>query len=195
MERINYRCFYTVPLGKDLFGRPFSTLVPWMTLPMSKKKKQHPEDLPLEERLGDTWANPFRDLKIALPEAEPAKAPEPPPLSPEERKKQQLSKDDQALLAAFGGGSTNAKGEVISLPKGPLLTFTIERKGHGGKTLTLVRGLNSLDTAAQMELCASARTALGIGGRFVDGMLELQGDQRERAAKWFEKQGFRSRIP
>ncbi|NMA47818.1 MAG: translation initiation factor [Lentisphaerae bacterium] len=166
---------------------------------MSKKKKLRPEELSLEERLGDTWANPFRDLKITLPDPEPVKSPEPPPLSPEERKKQQLSKEDQALLAAFGGGGSvpgsAAADAAPSLPKGPLLTFTIERKGRGGKTITLVHGLNSLETAAQMELCAKARTALGIGGRFVDGMLELQGDQRERAAKWFEKQGFRSRIP
>lgn len=162
---------------------------------MSKKKKQDQAAQSLEERLGETWANPFRDVQISLPAPEPAKKPEPPPLSPEERKKQHLSKEDQALLAAFGGGSTNAKGEAISLPKGPLLTFTIERKGHGGKTLTLVRGLNSLDTALQMELCAKARNALGIGGRFIDGMLELQGDQRQRAADWFEKQNFRCRIP
>jgi len=35
---------------------------------------------------------------------------------------------------------------------------------------------------------------LGIGGRFMDGTLELQGDQRERAAKWLEGNKFRTKI-
>jgi translation initiation factor 1 len=164
---------------------------------MSRKKRKKRDEQSLEERLGDTWANPFQDLKLDLPAAAAPAEPAPPPV---EEKKPRLDAEDLALLAAFGGTSPDGKkgaadSSTPSLPKGPLLTFTIERKGHGGKTLTLVRGLNSLDTATQMELCASARAALGIGGRFVDGILELQGDQRERAARYFERHGFRSRIP
>ena len=45
-----------------------------------------------------------------------------------------------------------------------------------------------------MELCDGIKTSLGIGGRFMDGTLERQGDQRERAAKWLEGNKFRTKI-
>ena len=39
-------------------------------------------------------------------------------------------------------------------------------------------------------LLAQTLAELGIGGRFADGILELQGEQLDRAADWFEKHDF-----
>ena len=64
------------------------------------------------------------------------------------------------------------------------MTFNIQRKGKGGKTVTKVFGLQDLDLPEQMELCTAAKNALGCGAPFLDGILEIQGDQRDRAAKW-----------
>ncbi|HOG52095.1 MAG TPA: translation initiation factor, partial [Lentisphaeria bacterium] len=83
---------------------------------------------------------------------------------------------------------------AASAPKSPILTLAVERKGRGGKTVTIVRGLKGLDTATLMTIGAEIKTALGIGARFADAVLELQGDQRQRAAAWFENKNFSCRI-
>jgi translation initiation factor 1 len=66
----------------------------------------------------------------------------------------------------------------------------IERKGRGGKEATVVEqlGLSADALAAWLD---DARRALGCGGALEDGALVLQGDQRERVARWLEARGVR----
>ncbi len=157
---------------------------------MKRKKSQNGEAQPaLTEQ---NWNNPFLDLKLDLPE--PVKPPPPPPPSPEELRKQALSPEDQALLKVFGEGESitlgggSPQGNIP--PRRHKLSFQLRRKGRGGKTVTCVQGLQSLELAEQMALCSRVKEALGIGARFVEGILELQGDQIQRAAQWFSREGF-----
>lgn len=64
-----------------------------------------------------------------------------------------------------------------------------ETKGRGGKTVTLVRGL-VLDADALTALGKRLRTSCGTGGTARDGVLELQGDHRDRVLDWLVKEGF-----
>jgi translation initiation factor 1 len=64
----------------------------------------------------------------------------------------------------------------------------IERKGRGGKEATIVEKLE-LPPAALARWLADARRALGCGGALEGGALVLQGDQRERVARWLEERG------
>jgi translation initiation factor 1 len=66
----------------------------------------------------------------------------------------------------------------------------IERKGRGGKEATLVEklGLPAPTLAAWLD---EAKRSLGCGGVVEDGALVLQGDQRERIARWLERRGVR----
>ncbi len=66
----------------------------------------------------------------------------------------------------------------------------IERKGRGGKEATLVERLE-LPAAALAAWLDEAKRALGCGGAVEDGALVLQGDQRERVARWLERRGVR----
>lgn len=61
-----------------------------------------------------------------------------------------------------------------------------ERKGHGGKTVTVVTGVapHALDA-----LCGEMKRALGCGARVEDGALVLQGEHVVRAIAFLEKQG------
>lgn len=61
-----------------------------------------------------------------------------------------------------------------------------ERKGHGGKTVTLVSGIapRYLD-----EMCGELKRALGCGARVEDGCVVLQGELVERAIALLEKKG------
>lgn len=64
-----------------------------------------------------------------------------------------------------------------------------ETKGHGGKTVTLVRGL----ALADAELTAFAKrlkTACGAGGSAKDGVILVQGDHAERVLAWLAAQGI-----
>ncbi len=63
-----------------------------------------------------------------------------------------------------------------------------ESKGRGGKTVTLVRGLN-LDDAALQALGKQLRAACGAGGTVKDGVIEVQGDHRDRVVTWLLAQG------
>ena len=63
-----------------------------------------------------------------------------------------------------------------------------ESKGRGGKTVTLVRGLN-LDDAALQAMGKSLRAACGAGGTVKDGVIEVQGDHRDRVVAWLLAQG------
>ena len=152
-----------------------------------KNKKSQPEPV----RNAAPWNNPFAGLKLDLPK-EPEAVQPPPPPSPEEQKRAALSKEDQKLLEAFGGQSLSVGGAgTPGKPRGPRVSFNIQRKGKGGKTVTLVYGLQELELAEQMSMCSQIQKGLGTGARFEDGILQIQGDQRERAKEWFANRGFR----
>lgn len=68
-----------------------------------------------------------------------------------------------------------------------------ESKGRGGKTVTLVRGL-ALDEAGLAALGKRLRSACGAGGAVKDGVLEIQGDHRERVAALLAEAGHRVKI-
>lgn len=155
-----------------------------------KRKKKESTQAPAASTLNEqNWNNPFLDLKLDLPE--PPKPPPPPPPSPEELRVSALSPEDQALLKAFGGDAALDLNPQAATPKKRRkLTFQLRRKGRGGKTVTCVQGLQELELPEQMELCSRVKEALGIGAHFVEGVLELQGDQIQRASQWFGKEGF-----
>ncbi|MCB9641367.1 MAG: translation initiation factor [Myxococcales bacterium] len=63
-----------------------------------------------------------------------------------------------------------------------------ERKGHGGKTVTTLSGIDaSPDSLA--ALAQKMKKALGCGARVEDNMIVLQGELLERTRTWLEAQG------
>ena len=77
-----------------------------------------------------------------------------------------------------------------SVAYAPKVVVRRERKGHGGKTVTVVTGVSS----GHERLAKLLRKQLGTGTRVDDDTLVLQGDQRERAARWFESQGVKKVV-
>ena len=65
-----------------------------------------------------------------------------------------------------------------------------ERKGHGGKTVTVVDG-RGLPPAALDTVARAMRKALGCGSWVDDGRVVLQGDRPDAAAAWLTRQGAR----
>jgi translation initiation factor 1 len=80
---------------------------------------------------------------------------------------------------------------VPKAPRGPARAVVrLERKGHGGKEVTLVDKLELSRTELEKWLKA-LKQALGCGGVVEEGALVLQGDQRERLPALLEARGVK----
>ena len=64
------------------------------------------------------------------------------------------------------------------------------RGGKGGKTVTVIRGLE-LEPGGLKALLKKLKTRIGSGGTTKDGLIELQGDQVEIALDLLSKEGYR----
>lgn len=76
------------------------------------------------------------------------------------------------------------------LPKGPCVS--LETSGRNGKGVTIVTGL-SLSPDRLEELGKALRQSCGTGGTVKDGVIEVQGDHREKIQKALEKHGVQAR--
>ena len=71
-----------------------------------------------------------------------------------------------------------AKPEEIRLPK--VKSCRLERAHHGGKTVTVVNFHGSPSEEAKLAWVKAMKKELGVGGMIEEGIVMLQGDQRER---------------
>ena len=68
-----------------------------------------------------------------------------------------------------------------------------ESKGRGGKSVSVITGLN-LDKDALKNLGKTLKAQLGTGGAIKDGNIEIQGDHREKLLELLEKQSIKAKI-
>ncbi len=64
-----------------------------------------------------------------------------------------------------------------------------ETKGRGGKVMTLVTGV-PLVGAELKTLAKDLKKKCGVGGALKDGVIEIQGDQRDLLVSELTKRGF-----
>lgn len=79
----------------------------------------------------------------------------------------------------------------VAPPTDGVVRVFFETKGRGGKGVTVVRGLG----LAEPELAAlgkKLKAACGVGGTAKDGVVELQGDHRDRVIALLQAQGVRN---
>jgi translation initiation factor 1 len=65
----------------------------------------------------------------------------------------------------------------------------MEKKGRGGKTVTVVDGLPDNATFLK-ELSQELKRLCGTGGAVADGAVELQGDLRDRVREYLTNKGW-----
>ena len=86
---------------------------------------------------------------------------------------------------AAAGSAPAPGGELAKQPK---LVLRRERKGRGGRTVTVLGGLRG-DATFRKDLARSLRKALGCGASLEGEDLVLQGDVGARAKAWLESRG------
>jgi len=80
------------------------------------------------------------------------------------------------------------KAHVIP-PANGVVRVSLQTKGRGGKSVTLVKGL-SLDAVALAALAKQLRAACGSGGTLKDGVVEVQGDHVVTIMVALQKQSY-----
>lgn len=76
-----------------------------------------------------------------------------------------------------------------SVPSRVTARLRMEKKGRGGKTMTVVDGLPR-NSAFLKDLCGELKRLCGTGGAVVEAAIELQGDLRERLRPHLTAKGF-----
>ena len=66
-----------------------------------------------------------------------------------------------------------------------------ERGGRNGKVVTVLRGLPPRELEAR---AAELKRLCGAGGALKEGVLEIQGDHRERIAERLQAVGYRVKL-
>lgn len=108
----------------------------------------------------DDWKSALSGLRDLLPEGEEPPSRETPPTASDNSRKKEK------------------------------LTVTIERKGRGGKTATIIFGFTSSEEIIA-ELASELRHTLGTGGSSRGGEILLQGDVREKVKSLLKEKGYR----
>lgn len=67
------------------------------------------------------------------------------------------------------------------------------RRGRGGKTVTLIEGLRHCPAAFE-KLATELKRYCGTGGTVKDGVIEIQGDHRDKVAATLAAKGYRVKL-
>ena len=108
-------------------------------------------------------ANPFGALDVSFSDEELS--------SYEEEKNKPVAEDN-----SFPGGVVRVR---------------LEKKGRGGKSVTVFYDFDKDQSGKLPKLLAELKKSLGIGGKVTDEELELQGDQRKKAAELLTNKGYK----
>ena len=109
-----------------------------------------------------------------------------------------MTQDDRKTIWSSEDGDLRKQDHkpavVISLPPQQQMVYLHrESKGRGGKGGTLVKGLG-LSEADMSALAKTLKQSCGSGGTIKDGVIEIQGENRERIADTLRKLGYKVKL-
>jgi translation initiation factor 1 len=72
------------------------------------------------------------------------------------------------------------------------LHVKIEKKQRGGKTVTIIEGFIGLEKDLE-DLGRMLKTKCGVGGSVKDGLILIQGEQKEKVINLLQEQGYKAK--
>lgn len=75
--------------------------------------------------------------------------------------------------------------------KNPLVC-KFEKKGRNGKPVTLIEGFEGSEDELK-KISKKIKTTLGIGGSEKDGIIVIQGDNRDKIMKILQEMGYKTK--
>ena len=103
----------------------------------------------------------------------------------------------RTVYSSDGGRVDPARGTRSKTPPPPgfpddgFVRLSRQKGGRGGKTVTVIRGLPAAALEAQ---AADLKRLCGAGGTLRDGVIEIQGDHRERIAERLRGRGYQVKL-
>lgn len=104
---------------------------------------------------------------------------------------------DRTVWSSDQGDLRNRQAETRNVKSIPPHEQTIylhrDSNGRGGKSVTLVKKL-VLSEEDMKELGTKLKQVCGSGGTVKDGIIEIQGEHREKLAEALRKMGYKVKI-
>ena len=94
-------------------------------------------------------------------------------------------------VRATGGRDSDPRPR--SLPKDGVVRLLRDRRGRGGKTVTLIAGVSG-SAATLSALASDLKRLCGTGGTLRGDLIEIQGDVRERIRPELERRGYTVKL-
>ena len=106
-----------------------------------------------------------------------------------------MSKEKNSrLVYSTETGRIKDEKPVASTPRGDgIVRIRRETAGRNGKGVTTISGV-LLDETRLKDLAKALKVLCGVGGSVKDGVIEIQGDQREKLKAELEKRGFSVKL-
>ena len=107
-----------------------------------------------------------------------------------------LIKKEEANLVWSDDGShlkKKEKKEEAFDPKETLLRLRIEKKGRGGKSVTVIYELPNAPTYFK-KLAKKLKAKCGTGGSFKGDSIEIQGERKEDVTNFLKAEGFQVKV-
>ncbi|NRA83167.1 MAG: stress response translation initiation inhibitor YciH [Gammaproteobacteria bacterium] len=105
-----------------------------------------------------------------------------------------INNDDSVLVFSTDGGRINPTSNTPEIKEGDgIVRIRRETKGRKGKGVITVTGI-LLDDKALKVIAKELKKLCGCGGSVKDGIIEIQGDNREVIKSFLEKKQYTVKL-
>jgi translation initiation factor 1 len=104
------------------------------------------------------------------------------------------SRDSRIVYSTGIGRIKAAPSHAAHAPRGDgIVRVRRETGGRGGKTVTAIHGVDAPE-AKLKELAGELKRLCGTGGTIKDGVIEIQGDHRDKIVAALEQRGYTVKL-